>query len=178
MRKKASNLHTLHGTSRPDKAKIGPNFAPVSDTRPPKWLSTIAKAEWKRTLPLLIEAGTFTDADVTLLAAYCQSFAGWRDALAILAEHGQVVIVTSQTRTGSTKKPVRNPAIDIANTHLRNLVLTAAKLGFSPLDREKISAPSESIPDDDVRRGVGDIGDNELFDVSRYTNWHPEKEAR
>jgi phage terminase small subunit len=59
-----------------------------------------------------------------------------------------VVIVSSQTRTGSMEKPVQNPSVAISLAVQRELVKTGVKFGLSPLDRPRIFAPEKPPPDE------------------------------
>lgn len=57
---------------------------------PPYWLSTMAKNEWIRIYPHIIEL-PISELDRTLLAMYCNSYAQYRQALEDVAAEGQVV---------------------------------------------------------------------------------------
>ena len=46
----------------------------------PKWLLPEAKEEWKRLCQKLSEMGVLTEIDLAAFAAYCQSFARWKQA--------------------------------------------------------------------------------------------------
>ena len=47
----------------------------------PKWLLPEAKEEWKRLCQKLSEMGVLTEIDMAAFAAYCQSYARWKEAL-------------------------------------------------------------------------------------------------
>ena len=46
----------------------------------PKWLLSEAKKEWERLCVKLSEIGVLTEIDMAAFAAYCQSFARWKEA--------------------------------------------------------------------------------------------------
>ena len=46
----------------------------------PKWLLPEAKEEWKRLCQKLSEMGVLTEIDMAAFAAYCQSYARWKEA--------------------------------------------------------------------------------------------------
>jgi P27 family predicted phage terminase small subunit len=145
-KKKPNQSHLLAGSFRADRhAKGGLQFPAATGTAP-RWLSKAAKAEWRRVAPLLLEQGMLTEPDTAILGAYCSAFAGYLEAKALVERDGQVVIVESSTRTGKTVKPIRNPAVTLMLDFQRAMLAAAAKLGFSPYDRERIEG--SETPDD------------------------------
>ena len=46
----------------------------------PKWLLPEAKEEWKRLCQKLSDMGVLTEIDMAAFAAYCQSYARWKEA--------------------------------------------------------------------------------------------------
>ena len=46
----------------------------------PKWLLPETKEEWKRLCQKLSEMGVLTEIDMAAFAAYCQSYARWKEA--------------------------------------------------------------------------------------------------
>jgi P27 family predicted phage terminase small subunit len=139
-RRKSIEDHKLSGTYRADRHNKTTLAFPSGATAP-RYLSKAAKAEWKRVAPLLEEAGILQAIDQTLLASYCQMFAHYRASEDDIAKNGLVIIVTSQTRTGSTSKPVQNPAVRNSIQFHRAMVGTAVKFGINPLDRPRITVP-------------------------------------
>ncbi len=145
-KRKPASFHQLAGSFRADRhTKSGLQLPPATGT-PPRWLSKVAKQEWKRVAPFLVEQGLLTETDISVLAVYCNAFAGYLECRALVEEQGQIITVESQTRTGKTAKPIRNPAVTLMLDYQRALLAAASKFGFSPFDRERI-AGSES-PDD------------------------------
>lgn len=145
-KKKSTQFHQLAGSFRPDRHARGTlQFPPATGTAP-RWLSKVAKAEWKRVAPLLLEQGLLLETDTAILGAYCSTFAGYLDAKALVERDGQIVTVESQTRTGRTSKPIRNPAVTLMLDFQRAMLAASAKLGFSPFDRERIEGSEQ--PDD------------------------------
>ena len=47
----------------------------------PAWLLPEARAEWKRICGKLSEMGVLTEIDMAAFAAYCQSFARWKEKI-------------------------------------------------------------------------------------------------
>src|SRR5262249_50272328 len=67
-----------------------PKAAPATLT-PPAWLKGLAVAEWQRIAPVLHRLGILTEVDDIALAAYCQTYARWRDSDAKIDEFGPVI---------------------------------------------------------------------------------------
>lgn len=145
-KRKSSQYHQLAGSFRPDRHTRGGLQFPLATGTSPRWLSKVAKAEWRRVAPLLLEAGMLLETDTAILGSYCTAYAGFLECKALVEKQGQIVMVESTTRTGNTSKPIRNPAVTLMLDYQRAMLAAAAKLGFSPFDRERIEG-SES-PDD------------------------------
>jgi P27 family predicted phage terminase small subunit len=102
---------------------------------PPKHLSAVAKAEWKRVVPDLIARGLFTDPP--LVENYCAAVAGAREAQKALK--GRVML------NGKAHPAVRmhQQYLEIARRH-------AAELGLTPIGRQRTATiPSIEGVDDD-----------------------------
>ena len=54
----------------------------------PDWLLPEAKAEWERLCEKLSDMGVLTEIDMAAFAAYCQSFARWKEAQEHIDEEG------------------------------------------------------------------------------------------
>lgn len=156
-KKKSRQFHQLAGSLRQDRhGNGGLQFPPATGT-PPRWLSKVAKAEWKRVAPFLLEQGLLTETDTSVLAVYCNAFAGYLSCSKKVEQDGHVVLVESHTRTGSTSKPIRNPAVTLMLDYQRAMLSAASKFGFSPYDRDRIASnvdpfgadPAQEADDDD-----------------------------
>jgi len=71
-----AQLKILKGTGRqtrmrPEKKVSTPLAAPPC----PRWLSAIAKTEWKRIVPELTKSGIISRLDLAALASYCENYA-------------------------------------------------------------------------------------------------------
>jgi P27 family predicted phage terminase small subunit len=145
MRKKSADYHKLTGTFEPFRhAKTGLSYPP-SDGRPPRWMKDVeAKREWRRIVPLLL--GNLQQPDETLLGSYCMAVSGYLECLKLIQEQGWVVTVSAATRTGQSEKPIKNPAVTLMDQHQKTMQSVAARFGFSPYDRSRISGTS--APDD------------------------------
>jgi P27 family predicted phage terminase small subunit len=162
MRRLSKEEKMQRGTYRSDRDKNTPQFAPGAVC--PKYLSKEAKAEWRRVAPLLEGAGILQAIDQTLLASYCSLYGFLREAEADIQQNGLVIFVSSQTRTGSTTKPIQNPSVRTAIQLQRALVATGTKLGMTPLDRSRVEVPPAPDEDDPLQRfidGKAPFGDSD-----------------
>jgi P27 family predicted phage terminase small subunit len=123
------------------------NFEPHSGTAP-KFLTTLARREWRRIAPQLVSEGAFARVDEMLLAQYCEAVAGWLRTLAHITKHGDTMLALARTKTGSTSKFYRNPSIDANNRYAAQMHEGAKKFGLTPRDREAITGQEELNPDE------------------------------
>lgn len=111
---------------------------PESDkVRCPAWLAADAKKEWRRLAPSLIAMGLLTNSDVQAFAAYCESYAAWKEASQYLHEHGSVFEMPS----GYMAKA---PQVSIAQTNLTLMKQFAGEFGLTPSSRTRIMAGTDN----------------------------------
>ena len=99
----------------------------------PSWLRPDAAREWRRVIKRLAKiegAGSIRAMDGTMLSAYCEAFADWREAQRILDQDGVIDV----THNGSR---IQHPAVGIANNAWRRLVVAGQMFGLSPSARAK-----------------------------------------
>jgi phage terminase small subunit len=107
----------LAGTIQPCRAREEADFPAPASTDPPDWLiNPEAVTEWKHRTTLLQAAGVLTDADLTMLAHYCNL-------------HAKTV--------GKWRANVEPTAAEL--TQLR---LLATEFGFTPASRSKAAPAS------------------------------------
>lgn len=150
--KKSTQHHLIAGTFRSDRhLQSRLLFAPASAT-PPRYLPKVAKQEWNRIAPALLERGLLMETDVSLLGLYCTAYAGYRECADIVATEGQTVLFETSTRTGKSVKRIKNPAATLMQEHGRTMLAVAARFGFSPKDRELIDGTdAPELPDDSTQ---------------------------
>ena len=88
---------------------------------PPEWLHEYAKQEWWRVAPELHVVGLLSSIDIACLAAYCSSYAMWREASETLANEG----LLDTTLQGDKR---RHPLIKIIADAASDMVRYAASL--------------------------------------------------
>ena len=101
----------------------------------PRWLLPEAKEEWKKLCQKLSEMGVLTEIDMAAFAAYCQSYARWKEA----QEH-----INSEGSTFETEKGYQQqtPWVGIANTNQKLMMQAASEFGLTPSARSRIMAGS------------------------------------
>ena len=115
---------------------------------------------------MLEQAGLLQEFDTMTLAAYCSNYSGWREAMAAVKKEEMVILVESQTRTGRTSKPIRNPAVALMHQYEKAMLTGAAKFGLDPYSRSRIDMPEEPDDADDRRRNPDEPFDFDLSQLS------------
>ena len=140
---KPTNLKVLQGNPgrRPINEKE-PKF-PIADEvpSPPSYLSTYAKKEWKRIAPLLHRNRLLTEADISILAGYCQAYNRWIEAEKLIRTYGY----TSETDKGNI---IQRPEVGIANKALDEMLKYAKEFGLTPSSRANLHVENAEDVDD------------------------------
>lgn len=116
----------------------------------PAELAADAKTEWRRVARALHRAGLLTAIDRAALAAYCQTYARWRQAERALGEMAARDPLTAglliKTQNGNA---IQNPLVGVANKAAAAMVRYAAEFGMTPSARSRIeaSAPATETAD-------------------------------
>lgn len=114
----------------------------------PAWLLPDAKTEWKRLCNELNQMGVLTEIDRSAFAAYCQSYARWKEAQDHINSEG----ATYETENGMQRP---NPWVAICNTEQRLMMQAASEFGLTPSARSRIMAAS----------GVGKDNEDEMEEL-------------
>ena len=96
----------------------------------PRWLSPIAKQEWRRISRELYALGLLTTIDRAALEAYCQCYARWREA------EEKLKIETFETDTGYVGQ---NPYINIAIKYAKEMRAFLVEFGMTPSSRVRVN---------------------------------------
>lgn len=99
----------------------------------PAWLLPEAKREWRRLAKKMNQMGVLSEVDRAAFAAYCQSYARWKEAQEHLTEEGSCY---------ESDKGIRRPSpwVAISNTEQRLMINAASEFGLTPAARSKIVA--------------------------------------
>jgi P27 family predicted phage terminase small subunit len=164
MRSKSQFEKELHGTARADrKPRTAPNYVAASADSIPSHLDRAAKAEWKRTAPELEKLGLLKAVNVPLLAMYCQTVSLYLNALKSVQKDGAVILVSSQTRTGSTTVPRPNPALANMLKLQRAATQLGSVFGIDPMSSLKV----ETDVQEQEERGPSGYTVKQLEDAER-----------
>jgi len=131
-KKKPTKILKIRGSWRGNVRKTEVKV-PQKAPSPPAWLSGNAKREWQRVMKILSPLNIITELDRTILAAYCQCYADYVEALDH-CKHGILIKTTS----GNV---IQNPAIGVKNTALKLLHKMATEFGMSPSARSQLETP-------------------------------------
>lgn len=99
----------------------------------PEWLSEIARDEWNRIIGVLVTTGIVTEADLAVMAGYCQSWSDYITAVMDINKNG----TTLTSETGVIKP---NPALGIMDKAWTRCLRAATELGITPSSRGKVMA--------------------------------------
>ena len=105
------------------KVKPTPAFKRVAPNAP-SWLSAEAKAEWRRVVPELMRLDILKAEDRASLAAYCETWATYKDAVQTVQREG----LTIEAKQGR----LAHPAVGIARNAGKELRAWAGQFGLTP----------------------------------------------
>ena len=99
----------------------------------PDWLMPEAKKEWERLAEPMNQMGVLTEVDMAAFAAYCQSYARWKET----QEH-----INSEGSSFETDKGYQQqtPWVGTANTNQKLMLQAASEFGLTPSSRSRIVA--------------------------------------
>ena len=125
-------------TGNPGKRPLNehePRPEPVTPDCPPQ-LGQIAREEWDRLIGELAVLRMVTALDRSALAAYCNAYGLWAEAIEAIQKYGTMV-------KSPTGYPIQSPYVSIANRQAEIMMRIASEFGFTPASRSRISAPSD-----------------------------------
>lgn len=139
--RKPTHLKLLEGTFRKDRAPKREPKAPKGHPTPPSYLGRVAKAEWRRIIPLLAEMQILSKADRSVIAAYCQAWQRLQEFERAIDEHGPTFV----TEKGYV---CQRPEVAMAHKQATLVRQLAAELGLTPAARSRIEVPEKEPPKD------------------------------
>ena len=123
-------------TGNPGKRPLNhhePRPEPAVPDCPPE-LSEAAQREWNRLVGELSKLNLLTHLDRAALAAYCNAYAMWVEAVEAIQKYGSMV----KSPSGF---PIQSPYVAIANRQAEIMLRISAEFGFTPASRGRIAAP-------------------------------------
>jgi len=113
---------------------------PPGPPEPPDFLMSAAKDEWHEVAGELHALGLLTVLDRNVLAAYCQSFARWKQAETLLAELAERDPETGAlTIRSAAGNRMFNPLLQVARGAASDMLKFAAEFGLSPVARTRVA---------------------------------------
>ena len=128
---KPHKLRLLQGkAAKRVKGEVVKNVGSVAVLPPamPRHLSKLAEYEWRRVVPLLHVAGILHKVDRAMLAAYCQAWGTWVNAIGQIDKTGAVV----KTKNGY---PIPNPFNKVAKEAFETMLKIGREFGLTPAAR-------------------------------------------
>ena len=161
---KSAAVHQLRGNPGKhgsiDSKAAGEVHAEVALPPAPSYLLPLAKKEWKRVGKELKENGLVSRLDIQMLAAYCQSYAKWREVEEQLAKLGPDAYMV-ETPNGFLQP---NPLLRTCGQLQEQMRKFAIEFGLTPAARARVR-PSQAKPKKNDADGKKDPVDDYL---SRY----------
>jgi P27 family predicted phage terminase small subunit len=115
---------------------------PLGKPRMPTGMNTLAKAEWKRVIPMLDSMGVTSKIDGALVAVYCSMYARWMQAEAMLEKEGHTV----ECANGYVQP---SQWLGIGNSAVKLMMDAMNDLGMTPKARQKLKALPRPKPEAD-----------------------------
>jgi P27 family predicted phage terminase small subunit len=138
--KKPSALKVVQGTFRKDREAKSPVNVEPKAPKPPKGMSQLGLACWRRMVPKLVAARVLTELDRELLAAFCECWAMYWGLKAVVDEEGWTWV----SANGNIRV---HPAVGAMKMMLDNVVRLGREFGLTPASRSRIEALPESPTD-------------------------------
>lgn len=153
---KPTALRILQGN--PGKTKLNPSEPqpPIAapDLPPPAWMTEEAREVWTRLRP---DLPWLSVVDAGIFAAYCSTFARWREAEDFLEQNGLTFEIREapipgkkggKEKLGKVKFIQQRPEAAIAQKSLLMVCKLGGELGLSPASRTRIHVEPEKTQAD------------------------------
>jgi P27 family predicted phage terminase small subunit len=135
-RPKPTRLKVL--TGNPGKRALNADEPRPEPTVPecPTELGPVARKEWDRLATELASLKILTVLDRAALAAYCNAYGLWAEAIEAIQKYGTMV-------KSPSGYPIQSPYVSIANRQAKIMMRIASEFGFTPASRSRISTPAQ-----------------------------------
>ncbi len=144
-RPKPTKLKLLQGTQRSDRVNLQEPAPKPEIPSCPKHIQGESRREWKRITKELGAVGLVTRVDRAAIAAYCEAYGRWSEAVSKLHEKGLLVKAPSGY-------PILNPYLSIINSALDQMRKFLTEFGMTPSSRTRISVARKNEDEDDAAR--------------------------
>jgi P27 family predicted phage terminase small subunit len=153
---KPTKLKLVQDTLRRDRGATNEAQPEIAIPEVPEHLSDEAKVEWGRVSHELADLGLLTRIDRAALAAYCQSWARWKESEEKLRETG--LVVTTKARFDAAGNQIgggniiENPFYKITCNEREFMKKFMIEFGMTPASRSRIN----TLVDDSVAKPKND----------------------
>lgn len=130
--RKPTNIKLVEGNFRKDRAFENEPKPEIEIPQVPPELSDEAKVEWGRVSQELAQLGLLSRIDRAALAAYCENWADWLDAMQQVRQYGKVI----KSPTGSV---FENPYFSIKKRCAELMHKFLTEFGMTPASRTRIN---------------------------------------
>jgi P27 family predicted phage terminase small subunit len=115
----------------------------------PAFLEREAKTEWRRIVPELEALGLLSRVDRVALAAYCQSWARWKQAEEVISRDGMSLELKKQNRMGREYVYGAMPRPEVAISQRERMLMKGflVEFGLTPASRSRIHVPPQPKKD-------------------------------
>ena len=120
---------------------------PPKAPKPPAYLNTAGKKEWKRVAPILLQAGILTTGDLSALEAYCIQYGALVEAQKALKKNGGIM-ETSKDEKGKVLTLGVHPMFDVQQKALVQMRQFMSEFGLTPSSRSRIKVAAPKQTDD------------------------------
>ncbi|WP_163136870.1 phage terminase small subunit P27 family [Bacillus sp. FSL K6-1560] len=109
--------------------------------KPPSWLDKVGKKEFKRVAALLTEVEIITEADISVLAAYCNAYSQYVSISKIIEEDGIMVHTEGKDKDSNPIKLVgeEHPLLKRQKNYFDQMKSAANDFGLTPSARAKLA---------------------------------------
>ncbi|MFP7695253.1 phage terminase small subunit P27 family [Bacillus subtilis] len=109
--------------------------------KPPTWLDKVGKKEFKRVAALLTEVEIITEADISMLAAYCNAYSQYVSISKIIEEDGIMVHTEGKDEDDNPIKLVgeEHPLLKRQKNYFDQMKSAANDFGLTPSARAKLA---------------------------------------
>ena len=131
-------------TERIELEKAVPIIESIEELPIPEWINTdtIAKAEWERVAPILIDLGLLKKNDTAALEAYCKCWSRYKEAEMQIDRANSTII---KTPSGYVQQI---PQVSIAQRYLKLAKELMCEFGLTPSSRGRMQLPSDASDDE------------------------------
>lgn len=146
--RKPDAVKKMNGTLQPCRANGEISaLVPLTDVKPPSWLTSTGKRIFKEKARQLISIGILTSLDIDALAMYSNSYAEAINSITEIEKSGRMA--TTYNDEGVIIGFTANPFYKIYNDNLKVINQIGAQFGFSPTTRASLAASMPKKQDTD-----------------------------